>query len=80
MRNLRAVERVAEARFAWRFCSEMKLGMFRRPRRVSDLQFCSVFSSASRSELQCWWLGIDGKSRNTSTWLELVNALLHALQ
>lgn len=80
MRNLRAVERFSEARFARRFCSEMKLGMLRRPRRVSDLQFRSIFASASRSEVQCWWLGIDGKSRNTSTWLELLHTLLHALQ
>ena len=79
-RDLRAAERVSEARFAWRLCSEMKVGMLRRPRRVSDLQFRSIFSSTFLSVARCWWYENDGKSRNTSTWLELLHALFHALQ
>ena len=48
----RASDSVSEANFACRFCSSTKLDIWSSPRRVSDLQFRNVFSSA-RSQ-RCW--------------------------
>lgn len=44
-RDERAEVSVSDDRFAWRFCSSMKLDIWRRPWRVSERQFRSVFSS-----------------------------------
>ena len=44
-RDESAVVRVEDAIVARRVCSVMKVGMLRRPRRVSERQFRRVFSS-----------------------------------
>lgn len=44
-RDERAVESDSEARVACRLCSELKLGIWRRPRSVSERQLRRVFSS-----------------------------------
>ena len=50
-RDASAVVRVEDVMLARRLCSAMKLGILRRPRRVSERQFRSVFSS--REALLC---------------------------
>lgn len=45
VRDESAVVRVEDAIVARRVCSALKVGMLRRPRRVSERQFRRVFSS-----------------------------------
>ena len=45
VRDESAVVRVEDAIVAKRVCSALKVGMLRRPRRVSERQFRRVFSS-----------------------------------
>ena len=78
IRTESAEERDWAASRAWRVCSSRKVGIWRRPRSVSDRQFWSVLSSGFLLVV----LGRNGDEDggNTSTGFQLLHPLLHALQ